>query len=125
MVADCDHLSNLKLSRTLPYAFSEHGAIMAASVLNTPRAVEASIFVVRAFVKLRQMVAAHKDLARKLAALEKKYDDQFKIVFEAIAELMTPLSVLAADVRRWTQTVLSRRCHWTKSTLRLSAYATG
>jgi hypothetical protein len=98
---------------------------MAASVLNTPRAVEASIFVVRAFVKLRQMVAAHKDLARKLAALEKKYDDQFKIVFEAIAELMTPLSVLAADVRRWTQTVLSRRCHWTKSTLRLSAYATG
>ena len=63
---------------------------MAASVLNTPRAIEASIFVVRAFVKLRQMVAAHKDLARKLAALEKKYDDQFKIVFEAIAELMAP-----------------------------------
>ena len=90
VVANCDHLSNLKFSRTLPYAFTEHGAIMAASVLNTPRAIEASIFVVRAFVKLRQMVAAHKDLARKLKALEKKYDDQFKIVFEAIAELMTP-----------------------------------
>ena len=91
VVANCDHLSNLKFSRTRPYAFTEHGAIMAASVLNTPRAVEASIFVVRAFVKLRQMVAAHKDLEKKLAALEKKYDKEFKIVFEAIAELMTPL----------------------------------
>ena len=90
VVANCDHLSNLKFSRTRPYAFTEHGAIMAASVLNTPRAVEASIFVVRAFVKLRQMVAAHKDLEKKLAALERKYDKEFKIVFEAIAELMTP-----------------------------------
>ena len=54
---------------------------MACSVLNTPRAVETSIFVVRAFVKLRQMVAAHKDLERKLAALERKYDKEFKIVF--------------------------------------------
>jgi hypothetical protein len=90
VVANCDHLSNLKFSRTLPHAFTEHGAIMAASVLNTPRAIEASIFVVRAFVKLRQMVAPHKDLERKLAALEKKYDGQFKIIFEAIAELMTP-----------------------------------
>ena len=90
VVANCDHLSNLKFSRTLPYAFTEHGAIMAASVLNTPRAIDASIFVVRAFVKLRQMVAAHKDLEKKLAALERKYDKEFKIVFEAIAELMTP-----------------------------------
>ena len=81
VVANCDHLSNLKFSRTRPYAFTEHGAIMAASVLNTPRAVEASIFVVRAFVKLRQMVAAHKDLEKKLAALERKYDKEFKIVF--------------------------------------------
>ena len=90
VVANCDHLSTLKFSKTLPYAFTEHGAIMAASVLNTPRAIEASIFVVRAFVKLRQMVTAHKDLERKLVALEKKYDEQFKIVFEAIHELMTP-----------------------------------
>ena len=90
VVANCDHLSNLKFSKTLPYAFTEHGAIMAASVLNTPRAIDASIFVVRAFVKLRQMAAAHKDLERKLTALEKKYDEQFRVVFDAIRELMTP-----------------------------------
>jgi phage regulator Rha-like protein len=73
-----------------PYAFTEHGAIMAATVLNTPRAVEMSVFVVRAFVRLRQMLATHADLARKLAALEKRYDAQFKVVFDAIRELMIP-----------------------------------
>ena len=63
---------------------------MAASVLNTPRAVEMSVFVVRTFVRLRQMLASNVELARKLAALEKKYDTQFQVVFEAIRELMTP-----------------------------------
>jgi len=77
--------------RKLPYAFTEHGAIMAASVLNSPRAVEASVQVVRAFVRLRQMLSTNAELSRKLAALEKKYDIQFKAVFEAIRELMTPL----------------------------------
>ena len=72
-----------------PFAFTEHGAIMAANVLNSPRAVQASIQVVRAFVRLRQMLASHKDLARKLDALEKKYDRQFKVVFDAIRQLMT------------------------------------
>ena len=61
---------------------------MAASVLDTPRAVEVSLYVVRAFVKLREMIASHKDLARKLDELEKKYDGQFQIVFEAIRQLM-------------------------------------
>jgi hypothetical protein len=74
----------------LSNAFTEHGAIMAASVLNTPRAVEMSVFVVRAFVRLRQLLATNAELARKLAALEKKYDAQFKVVFDAIRELMTP-----------------------------------
>ena len=63
---------------------------MAASVLNTPRAIETSIFVVRAFVKLREMLATHKELKRKLNALEKKYDEQFQVVFEAIRQLMAP-----------------------------------
>ena len=64
---------------------------MAASVLNSPRAVEASVQVVRAFVQLRQMLASNVELARKLAALEKKYDIKFKAVFDAINELMAPL----------------------------------
>jgi hypothetical protein len=69
VVANCDHLSKLKFSPVFPYAFTEHGAIMAASVLNTPRAIETSVLVVRAFVRLREMVATHRELARKLAEL--------------------------------------------------------
>jgi hypothetical protein len=74
----------------LPYAFTEHGALMAANVLNSPRAVAMSIQVIRAFVQFRQLLASHADLARKLNALEKKYDAQFKVVFVAIRQLMTP-----------------------------------
>ncbi len=74
----------------LPYAFTEYGAIMAANVLNSPRAVQMSVFVVRAFVRLRQMIASHKNLTRRLNELEKKYDAQFKVVFDAIRQLMTP-----------------------------------
>ena len=81
--------SQIKYSKRV-HAFTEQGVAMLSTVLNSERAIEVNIAIMRAFVKLRQMVAAHKDLKRKLAALEKKYDDQFKIVFEAIAELMTP-----------------------------------
>ena len=77
--------------RHLPFAFTEHGAIMAASVLNSPRAVETSVQVVRAFVRLRQILASNAELSLKLATLEKKYDIQFRAVFDAIRELMTPL----------------------------------
>ncbi|MBW2174637.1 MAG: ORF6N domain-containing protein [Deltaproteobacteria bacterium] len=77
-------------SKYLPFAFTEQGVAMLSSVLNSDRAIDVNIEIMRAFVRLRQMLAAHKDLARKLAALEKKYDDHFKVVFEAIAELMTP-----------------------------------
>jgi hypothetical protein len=73
-----------------PMAFTEQGVAMLSSVLRSKRAVQVNIEIMRAFVRLRQMLEAHKDLRRKLAALEKKYDDQFKIVFEAIAELMAP-----------------------------------
>ena len=74
--------------RYLPYAFTEHGIIMAASILNSRRAIDASVYVVRAFVRLRKMISTHKDLARKLNDLEKKYDGQFQIVFEAIRQII-------------------------------------
>ena len=77
--------------RFLPWVFTEHGAIMAANVLNSKQAVSMSVYVVRAFVRLRQLIASNKELARKIAELENKYDSHFKIVFDAIRELMTPL----------------------------------
>ena len=73
-----------------PYAFTEHGAVMAANVLNSPIAVHTSIQVVRAFIKLREIAATHKELVQKLEEMEKKYDRQFKVVFDAIRELMAP-----------------------------------
>lgn len=79
--------------RYRPYAFTEHGAIMAASVLNTHRAIEVSVYVVRAFVKLREILRTHKELARKLAELEKRiegHDEEIMALFEAIRQLMEP-----------------------------------
>ena len=74
----------------LPYAFTEQGVAMLSSVLNSPRAVQVNIEIMRTFVILRQMLASNEGLARKLAALEKKYDAQFKAVFDAIRQLMAP-----------------------------------
>jgi hypothetical protein len=88
VIANCDHLEKLKFSRTNPYAFTEHGTIMLASVLNTPTAIQASVLIVRAFVKLREILSANKDLERKLFDLESKYDKQFALIFQAIRELM-------------------------------------
>jgi len=88
VVANCDHLAKLKFSPVFPFAFTEHGAIMMASVLNSITAIKASIAVVDAFVRLRELLSTHKDLARELKQLEKKYDDQFRVVFDAIRELM-------------------------------------
>ena len=73
-----------------PYAFTEHGILMLSSVLNSERAVQVNIEIMRAFVRLRQMIASNKELAKRLDDLEKKYDSQFKSVFDAIRELMTP-----------------------------------
>jgi len=75
----------------MPYVFTEYGAIMAANVLNSRQAIHASISVVRAFARLREIISAHKELAHRLDELEGKYDRQFKIVFDAIRELMSPL----------------------------------
>ena len=76
--------------RTPPYAFTEQGVAMLSSVLNSERAIKVNIAIMRAFVRLRAMLATHADLARRLNELEQKYDDQFRVVFEAIRELMTP-----------------------------------
>jgi hypothetical protein len=84
--------------RKLPYVFTEHGAIMAANVLSTERAIEASVQVVRAFIQLRRMLASNAELAHKLDELEKKYDRQFKIVFDAIRQLMTPPAAKAKPI---------------------------
>jgi phage regulator Rha-like protein len=73
-----------------PYAFTEHGILMLSSVLQSQRAIQVNIEIMRAFVRLRQMVTSNKELAKRLDDLEKKYDSKFKVVFDAIRELMTP-----------------------------------
>src|SRR5438132_9406726 len=93
-----EELANLKsqfvtsswggLRRARPYAFTEQGVAMLSSVLKSKRAVQVNIAIMRAFVRLRELIAGHQDLARKLAELEKRYDAQFKVVFDAIRNLM-------------------------------------
>ena len=97
VVTNCDHLRNLKYSRTLPCVFTEHGAIQAANVLNSTRAVEMSVFVVRAFVQLRELLSSNKELAVRLdqleARIEKKlntHDQSISAMLAAIRELMKP-----------------------------------
>jgi hypothetical protein len=75
-------------ARTAPYAFTEQGVAMLSSVLNSERAINVNIEIMRTFVKLRQLVTEHKDLTHRLDALEDRYDDQFKVVFDAIRSLM-------------------------------------
>jgi hypothetical protein len=77
-------------SRTAPYAFTEQGVAMLSSVLHSRRAAQVNIAIMRAFVRLREMLLSNAELARKLAVLESKYDSQFKVVFDAIRQLMTP-----------------------------------
>lgn len=79
-----------KLGGAVPMAFTEQGVAMLSSVLRSPRAVQVNIAIMRAFVRLREMLLGNAELARKLADLENKYDAQFKMVFDAIRQLMTP-----------------------------------
>jgi len=90
LVTNCDRLRRLKHSSSLPRAFTEQGVAMLSSVLKSERAVQVNVEIMRAFVRLRQMLAAHKDLEDKIAVLEKKDDKQFKVVFEALRALMEP-----------------------------------
>ncbi len=90
VVANCDHLRRLKYSPYLPLVFSEHGVLMLANVLNNPRAIEMSVQIVRTFVRLRALLATHKELARQIEEMEKKYDSQFRVVFDTLRRLLEP-----------------------------------
>lgn len=93
VVANCDHLQRLKFSPMLPYAFTEHGTIMAATVLNSPRAIQISIYVVEAFVRLRELLLSNRALAHKLEELERRiasHDKHIQAIFEAIRQLLSP-----------------------------------
>jgi len=99
VVANCGHLTKLKFSPSLPYAFTEHGALMLGNVLKSSRAVEVSLLVVRAFVQIREMLSTHKELAAKLDQLERKvssHDQAIAGLIDAIRQLMNP----PAPVRR-------------------------
>lgn len=91
VVANCDHLVNTKFSRSLPYAFTEHGAIMLASVLNSPTAVDMSVQIVRAFVIMRAQINSNQRISKKITELETKvsqHDENFKFIFDSIRKLL-------------------------------------
>ncbi len=93
VVANCDHLRKLKFSPQLPFVFTEHGALMAASVLNSPKAVEMSVFVVRAFVKMREQLAANAEILKRLAEIDKtllEHNDALRVIWEQLQPLLVP-----------------------------------
>ena len=90
LVANCDRFDTIKHSSVLPYAFTEQGVAMLSSVLNSDKAIEVNIQIMRTFSKLRELMLVHKDLRLKIEEMEKKYDQQFKLVFDAIRKLLAP-----------------------------------
>jgi len=90
LVTNWHRFKTMKHSSALPYAFTEYGALMLANVLKSSRAIKMSIAIIRTFIKLREIAITHKGLQQKIEAMEKKYDKQFKVVFEAIRKLLTP-----------------------------------
>ena len=90
LVKKCDRFESLKHSSAMPHAFTEQGVDMLSSVLKSKRAVDVNIAIMRAFVRLRKMLESHAELAKKLEEMESKYDEQFRVVFEALRELMAP-----------------------------------
>jgi hypothetical protein len=92
VVTNCDHLQSLKFSKTLPFAFTEHGAVMLASVLNSDRAIEVNIQIVRIFTKMKEMLLTHKDILLKLEKAERKmnkHDDDIALIFKYLKKLLT------------------------------------
>ncbi len=90
VVAICDHLQFLKFSPHLPLAFTEQGVAMLSGVLNSDRAIKVNIQIMRAFIQLKRMLLTNVGLRRKVEEMEKKYDKQFAIVFQAIKQLLEP-----------------------------------
>jgi hypothetical protein len=93
VVTNRDHLSRLKFSKTCPYAFTEHGALMAANVLNSPEAVKMSVHVVRAFIKQRELLAGQAEILKKLAQMDAKllkHDDALRMIWRELQPLIAP-----------------------------------
>ena len=90
VITICDNLHKLKFYPVLPHVFTEQGIAMLSSVLNSERAIQVNIQIMRTFTKLRGMIESNKDLRRKIEEMEKKYDAQFKVVFDAIRHLIEP-----------------------------------
>jgi len=93
VVANCDHLKNLKFSPNLPFAFTEHGAVMLASVLNSGRAIEVNIQIVRVFTKMRELLLVHKDILLQLDKIERKltqHDEDIALIFQYLKKLLSP-----------------------------------
>lgn len=93
VVANCDHLESLKFSPNLPFVFTEHGAVMLASVLNSDRAIEVNIQIVRIFTRIHEMLLTNKDILLKVEQLEKKvsgHNDDIKLIFNALKKLLNP-----------------------------------
>jgi hypothetical protein len=97
VVAHCDHLKKLKYSKTLPFAFTEHGAIQAANILKSPQAIETGIFVVRAFIHLRELVNSNQELAKRLHELEQRVEHGLDTHDQHIAQIMNALRQLMAE----------------------------
>jgi 3'-phosphoadenosine 5'-phosphosulfate sulfotransferase (PAPS reductase)/FAD synthetase len=92
LVTNWHRFNSLKHSSVLPYAFTEHGVAMLSSVLNSKRAIQVNIIIIKTFMKLREIISLHKELARKLSQLERKYerhDEQIHAIFDQIREFMT------------------------------------
>jgi hypothetical protein len=94
VVTNCDHLHKLKFSRSNPFAFTEHGAIQAANILNSPQATEMSVYIVRAFVRLRELVVSNNEFAQRLNELEQRIDYRLDTQDETITGLMNALRLL-------------------------------
>ncbi|MFH2202223.1 MAG: ORF6N domain-containing protein [Elusimicrobiota bacterium] len=90
VVTISDHLKNLKYSYQMPLAFTEHGVAMLSSILNSPRAIQVNIQIIKTFIRIRGMTASHENLRQIIDTLDKKYDARFRIVFAAIRKLMRP-----------------------------------
>lgn len=93
VITNCDHLRHLKFAKSLPFAFTEHGAIMAATVLNSPQAVSMSVFVVRAFVQMREQIAANRTILKRLAEIDKtllEQDTALVDLYEKLQPLLQP-----------------------------------
>ncbi len=93
LVTNCDHLSRLKFSPVRPFAFTEHGALMAANVLNSSAAVKMSVYVVRAFIKQRELIRSHAEILKKLAQTDARllqHDDALRVIWQELQPLLNP-----------------------------------